>query len=64
MNSFEENKKRFKMNGLDLGFRYINCPNQIGMLDMITILSLITLSLFWIQDYSGFIKISTDYSLS
>ena len=30
----------------------------------ITILSLITLSLFWIQDYSGFIKISTDYSLS
>ena len=64
MNSSEESKNRFEMNGLDLGIRYINCPNQIRMLELITILSLITLSLSWIQDYPYKITIVTDNRLS
>ena len=42
----------------------MNCPNQITMLELITILSLITLSLSWIQDYPDQITIATDNRLS
>ena len=42
----------------------MNCPNQIRMLELITILSLITLSLSWIQDYPDQITIATDNRLS
>ena len=42
----------------------MNSPNQIRMLQLITILSLITLSLSWIQNYPDQITIATDNRLS